>query len=271
MEGIAADWIQWLAFLATGAVAGTLAGLLGVGGGLFIVPVLLFILPITGINTPHLMALAVATSLATIIVTSISSIRAHHKRGAVNWSVFSWLTPGILVGAWAGAFVADWMTGTQLTLFFGVAVVIIGLQMFFGTKTTPHDEPKHKLLYYLSGSFIGLISAMIGIGGGSLTVPLLYYWKTPMVKAVATSAACGLPIAIAGTLGFIVAGWNEPQLPDDTFGYVYWPAVLGIITTSILFAPVGAHFAHTVDAVKLKKFFAIFLILVGIKLLFGQL
>jgi uncharacterized membrane protein YfcA len=263
--------IEFLAFLATGAVAGILAGLLGVGGGLFIVPVLLFLLPLIGIHSTELITISVATSLATIVLTSISSVRAHHKRGAVKWRLFWWLTPGLVIGAWSGAFIADWLPAFQLTAFFGVAVILIGLQMFFSNKISQQEKAHKPVEYSLAGIFIGIISALIGIGGGSMTVPLLHYWRETMVKAVATSAACGLPIALASTAGFIVAGWNKPGLPEQTIGYVYWPAAVMIVISSFTFAPVGAKWAHQVNGQLLKKFFAVFLILVGIKVLSGLL
>ncbi len=260
---------EYLIYLGTGAVAGILAGLLGVGGGLFIVPVLLFVLPLTGINSEHLMVIAVATSLATIVITSISSVRAHHKRGAVQWPVFWQLTPGILVGAWLGALTADWLSNLVLTAFFGSAVILIGLQMWFARQPEQGHYQPGRLAFGGSGVIIGWISAMIGIGGGSLTVPLLHYWRKSMVQSVATAAAGGLPIAVAGTLGFIYAGWGNTELPELSLGYVYLPAAGLIIISSSLFAPLGAHWAHRVPAGKLKKGFAVFLILVGIKVLLG--
>ena len=258
---------EYLIYLGTGAIAGILAGLLGIGGGLFIVPVLLFVLPLSGVVSEHLMVIAVATSLATIVITSISSVRAHHKKGAVMWPIFWRLTPGILLGAWLGALVADWLSNIILTGFFGCAVIIIGLQMWLAKQPDQSSYQPGKLAFGASGTVIGMISAMIGIGGGSLTVPLLHYWRKPIVKAVATAAAGGLPIAVAGTLGFIFAGWGNSDLPDYSLGYVYLPAAGLIIISSSLFAPVGAHWAHRVPAQQLKKGFAVFLILVGIKVL----
>ncbi|MBT8449840.1 MAG: sulfite exporter TauE/SafE family protein, partial [Gammaproteobacteria bacterium] len=215
----------------------------------------------------HLMVIAVATSLATIVVTSISSVRAHHKRGAVQWPILWMLTPGILIGAWLGALTADWLSNVVLTGFFGSAVILIGLQMWLAKQPEQGQYEPGRLAYGGSGIFIGWVSAMIGIGGGSLTVPLLHYWRKPMVKAVATAAAGGLPIAMGGTLGFIYAGWGVSDLPAHSLGYVYLPAAGLIVVSSSLFAPLGAHWAHRVKAAQLKKGFAVFLILVGIKVL----
>ena len=213
------------------------------------------------------MLIAVATSLATIVITSISSVRAHHKRGAVLWPVFWQLTPGIVLGAWLGAFVADWLSNVVLTGFFGCAVILIGLQMWFARQPEQSSFHPGRVAYGGCGVVIGVVSAMIGIGGGSLTVPLLHHWRKTMVQAVATAAAGGLPIALAGTLGFIYAGWQTPDLPALSLGYVYLPAAGLIIISSSLFAPVGAAWAHRVNASQLKKGFAVFLILVGIKVL----
>lgn len=270
MELLTLHWLEWLSYALTGVVAGILAGLLGVGGGLFIVPVLLLLWPVVGVETPLLLPMAIATSLATIVMTSISSVRAHHRKGSVQWNKFWWLAPTIMVGALSGAFIVDWMPVTALGWFFGIAVTCIGIQMLAGKSTHTSDKEPLKFHYRVAGLFIGVISALIGIGGGSMTVPLLHYWKTPMVKAVATSTACGLPIAIAATAGFMVSGWQNTLLPRYSTGYVYWPAALGIMVCSVLFAPVGANLAHRLNAVVLKKFFALFLISVGIKVLLGQ-
>jgi len=256
-------------YLLTGTVAGLLAGLLGVGGGLFIVPVLLFLLPVAGVESDQLMTICVATSLCTIVITSISSVVAHQKHQAILWPVFWRFFPGISIGALLGAVVADMVSQQLLKNLFAVSVILIALKMLFHyqPKKASHVPGISGLIS--AGTIIGGLSAMIGIGGGALIVPLLNFWKTPMAKAVATSAACGLPIAIAGTLGFILTGLDQQNLPAYSSGYVYWPAVVGIISTSVIFAPVGARFAHKISAPLLSQFFAIFLLVVGGKVLIG--
>ena len=256
-------------FLTTGMIAGLLAGLLGVGGGLFIVPVLLFLLPVTGIVSNQLMTICVATSLCTIVITSISSVVAHHKHRAILWPIFWQLFPGICLGALIGAFAADIVSQLLLRNFFGVSVILIALKMLFQIQPSNASEMPGRAGLIGSGTVIGCISAMIGIGGGALTVPALSYWKTPMSQSVATSAACGLPLAIAGTIGFIIAGIDQQNMPTHSIGYVYWPAVLGIISSSVLFAPVGAKYAHKISAPLLSRLFAIFLMMVGTKVLLG--
>jgi len=256
-------------YLTTGAFAGIIAGLLGVGGGLFIVPVLLFILPIAGVESDQLMTICVATSLCTIVITSISSIVAHQKHGAILWPVFWQFLPGISLGALLGAVVADTVSQQLLKNLFALSVILIALKMLLQIR--PKTTTKLPGIFGLisTGTVIGGLSAMIGIGGGALTVPILNYWNTPMAKAVATSSACGLPLAIAGTLGFIVTGMDQLNLPAYSSGYVYWPAVLGIISSSALFAPIGAKFAHKISAPLLSRIFAIFLLIVGSKVLLG--
>ena len=263
------NFLEISLYLTTGAFAGLLAGLLGVGGGLFIVPVLLFILPVAGVESEQLMTICVATSLCTIVITSISSVVAHQQHGAILWPAFWQFFPGISLGALLGAVVADTASQQLLKSLFGISVILIALKMLLQLR--PKNTAKLPGLFGLisTGTVIGGLSAMIGIGGGALTVPVLNYWNTPMAKAVATSAACGLPLAVAGTLGFIVTGLDQQNLPAYSSGYVYWPAVLGIISTSVLFAPIGAKFAHKISAPLLSKIFAIFLLIVGSKVLLG--
>jgi len=247
-------------------VAGLLAGLLGVGGGLIIVPALLWLFVIQGLETPHLMQLAVGTSLASIVFTSLSSIYAHHRHQAVLWPKVLALTPGILVGALLGALLADQLASQQLTTLFALFEVLVALQMWFG-RTPQQQRQLSNGVMNLAGIIIGAFSALIGIGGGTLTVPFLSAINTPIRQAVATSAACGLPIALAGTVGFIVIGWGNSQLPAGSWGYLYPPALLGIVISSVLFAPLGARLAHRLPTVLLKRFFAGFLLVLGLKLL----
>jgi len=256
-----------LLYLTLGAFAGIMAGLLGVGGGLIIVPVLAWIFHHQQVNDAVIMHLAIGTSLATIVVTSISSVRAHHQRGAVLWRVFWRLTPGIIIGAWIGAAIADLLPSAVLSKVFAVFVLTVAAQMGFGAKPAPHRESPGAIGMAVAGGVIGAVSAIVGIGGGSLTVPFLTWCNTAMRQAVATSAACGLPIALAGALGFMVTGLNAASLPPWSLGYVYGPALLGITVTSMLSAPLGARWAHTLPTEILKKVFAVFLAVVGARML----
>lgn len=254
--------------LLLGIVAGILAGLLGVGGGVVIVPVLVWLFQAhPEIPTTHLMHIALATSLATIVFTAMSSIRAHHQRQAILWPIVWRLTPGILVGTALGATVASLLASDTLKILFALFLLLIAIQLGFGAQPAPHRQLPPWFGTTFVGLIIGKISVLMGVGGGSLTVPFLVWCNIPMRHAVGTSAACGLPIAIAGTLSYIVAGWNDS--PTWSTGYVYWPAVLAIVPTSLLFAPVGAKLAHTISVNFLKRFFAGFLAVVSVKMLLG--
>jgi len=259
---------EWLAYAALGAFAGTLAGLFGVGGGLVIVPVLVWLFLQAGIHSEVIMHLAIGTSLATIVFTSISSVYAHHRRGAVQWRAVAQLTPGIVLGAWLGAVIADSLPSGNLRLVFGVFELLVATQMGLALKVSPHRTLPGKVGMGVAGGVIGTISAVVGIGGGTMTVPFLQWCNIEMRQAVATSAACGLPIAVAGALGFVVSGWNEQHLPVWSSGYLYWPAFVGIVVASVLFAPLGARLAHSLPAAQLKRYFALFLAFLGIRMLF---
>lgn len=256
-------------YLLLGAFAGLVAGLLGVGGGLIIVPVLVFIFTGQGVAEHLIVHLAVGTSLATIVFTSISSVRAHHQHGAVLWPVFWQLTPGIVIGAWLGALFADVLASDQLRRFFGVFELLVAIQMTFNVKPRPHRQLPGRAGMVGAGSVIGAISAIVGIGGGTMTVPFLVWCNVAMRKAVATSSACGLPIAVAGATGFIVTGWNAVDLPVYSSGYVYWPAFIGIVIASVLSAPLGARLAHRLPAAQLKRIFAVLLYILGLRMLLG--
>ena len=259
--------IEWASYLLLGAVAGTVAGLLGVGGGLIIVPVLILLFGQFHFPAELVVHIAVGTSLASIIMTSLSSTWAHHQHAAVLWRVVWRLAPGIVVGAFMGAAIADVMNAGVLRTFFGVFELLVAIQMLLNIKPAPHRQLPGSLGTGLAGSGIGMISAIVGIGGGTLTVPFLVWCNTSMHKAVATSAACGLPIAVAGSLAYVLTGLNEVNLPAATLGYIYLPAFSGIVITSMLFAPVGANLAHRLPVATLKKVFAVLLLILGLRML----
>ena len=255
-------------YLALGALAGTLAGLFGIGGGLVIVPVLIFSFGLQGISADVAAHLAVGTSLATIVFTSISSIRSHHQRGAVRWELFRPMAVGIVIGAALGAWTASLLSGPALELIIGIFVILVGLKMLFDiTPKTERPVPGDTGLAG-AGGVIGWASAIFGIGGGTLTVPFLSWRSVAMQQAVATSAACGLPIAIAGAMTNMWTGWGQAELPAYALGFVYLPALIGIVATSVFFARFGAMLAHRLDAKLLKRLFAILLLAVGTRFLF---
>ncbi len=257
-------------YVLLGVLSGLLGGALGLGGGVVIVPGLLLVFHLWGIGD-EMMQIAVATSLATIIVTSVGAIRAHHQRGSLRWPLVYRLSSGIILGAFVGAFVADWLSGPRLIQLFGVFSIIVSLQMFTSSRRTlHHDEPERLLptpALMAAGSGIGLVSSRFGIGGGSLTVPLLNACRVRMQEAVAVSSACGLPIALAGGVGFVIAGWGNPALPTGSLGYVYLPAAIGIGLASYPMARVGAGLAHRLPAKTLKRIFAVVLFIIGLRLM----
>jgi len=256
-----------LIYLMVGAFVGIIAGLFGVGGGLIIVPVLAIIFKYQGVVNDIIMHLAIGTSLATIIPTSISSVIAHHRHGAVLWPAFMRLSPGILIGAFVAAYIADQISSDTLKIGVGVFVAVVAIKMFFDIKPKPRRELPGKTGMTLAGSVIGVVSALIGIGGGILTTPFLLWCNKTIRNAIATSAACGLPIAIAGAAGYIKTGLNSPMLPELSSGYVYWPAFIGICLASVVFAPVGARLTHKLPVDLLRKCFALLLAVIGIRLL----
>lgn len=263
-----------LLYLLTGAVAGLLGGLLGVGGGLVVVPALVFSFHAQHFSQQVLTHMAVGTSLATIIFTSLSSLKAHHEHRAVRWGLVRAIVPGIMLGTLLGATIAHLLQGRTLQLVIGSFAILMGLQMWSGWQPGGKNSPPLPLPggtgLATGGGLIGLASAIFGIGGGSLTVPWLGLHGVRMQEAVATSAACGLAIAISGSIGFVLTGWQAGNLPEHALGYIYLPAFVGISVTSILFARLGARLAHRLPAATLKKIFAMLLILVGSQFLFGM-
>ncbi|OED41773.1 hypothetical protein ACH42_13145 [Endozoicomonas sp. (ex Bugula neritina AB1)] len=259
--------MTFLLYLVLGAFAGTLAGLFGIGGGLIIVPVLIFSFELQGLSPDILTHLAVGTSLATIVVTSISSLITHHGKGGIQWGVFGILTIGIMIGAWLGVYAAIQLSGVTLQQLIGVFAVLVSLKMWFGFKGSEQTRIPAKSGLVSAGVVIGGVSSIFGIGGGTLTVPFLRRSNINMAQAVGTSAACGLPIAVTGAVANMVMGQGHDLLPSLSTGYVYWPAFLGIVLTSVLFARFGALMAHRLSADRLQKLFAILLMIVGCEFL----
>ncbi len=260
--------VQVSLLLSLGAVAGMLAGLLGIGGGLIIVPVLFTLFLSSGqVDTAVAIHVAIGTSLATIIPTSISSILAHQKRQAILWLVVIRITPAILLGGLAGALIAGMLPGSVLRLGFSAFLLLVATQMLIGRA--PHAQRSLPGLVGMSvvGSLIGGVSAIMGIGGGTMSVPFLIWCNVEARKAVATSAAIGLPIALAGTTGFVIAGLGKTGLPDLSIGYINIPAFVCIVTASVLSAPLGAKFAHSIPHARLKRIFAVFLLILAIRMI----
>ncbi|WEV49487.1 sulfite exporter TauE/SafE family protein [Acinetobacter sp. ESL0695] len=262
--------MELIIYLMIGAIAGFAAGLFGVGGGLIIVPILYVVFSQQGYDPNLIMHMALGTSLATIVVTSISSVMAHHKKGAVLWQVVKHLAPGLVIGSFVGAGIADVLSGKILQIIIGIFAIVIAFRMFTGA-TAQVDTSKQlpsSAKQVAAGGVIGIASAIFGIGGGSLTVPYLNRHGVIMQKAVATSAACGLPIAIAGAIGFMFFGHQQHQQINHAIGYVHIYAFIGISVMSFLTAKLGAKVAHALSTVMLKKCFSFLLLFVGIYFLY---
>jgi len=261
--------MELLTYIVTGAVAGLLAGLLGIGGGLVIVPALAMLFVHQGFATDTVMHYAVGTSLATIVVTSVSSLLAHHRRGSVDWLIVRRMSPSIVVGALGGARLAGYISSPGLGMFFGVFELLVALQLAFAFQPAAHRPAPGKAGLGLAGAVIGAVSALLGIGGGTLTVPFLLWNRVDIRTAVGTAAACGLPIAMGGAAGFAMASMSAGSPQGLSTGFIYWPAVAGIVLASIPMAPVGARLAQHLPRTTLQRVFALLLVIVGAKMVLG--
>lgn len=257
--------MELITFLVIGAFAGFAAGLFGVGGGTIIVPLLFIVFTQMGYDPDVVMHLALGTSLATIVVTSISSLMAHHKNGAVLWPVFKNLAPPMAIGCFFGASIAGLISGLHLQIIVGLFLIWVAYTMLTDAKTAINSTQTlpSSGQQVAAGSVIGIASAIFGIGGGSLTVPYLNRYGVVMQKAVGTSAACGFPIAVAGALGFIIFGINAEINVPNTIGYVHIYAFIGISIMSFITAKFGAKAAHALSPAMLKKCFAVLLVIVA--------
>lgn len=251
-----------------GIIAGLLAGLLGIGGGLVIVPILVYMFNMQGFPAEHIMHIALGTSLASIMFTSFSSAMSHHKHKAVNWDIVKKVTVGIILGTWAGSFVAAKIPTYILQLIFACFIFYVASKMIMSSKKTLGNKPLPKTLgMNIAGLVIGLISSLVGIGGGTISVPFMLYHSVEMRNAIATSAAIGMPIAISGCIGYFVNGSAAANLPEYCYGFIYLPALFAIVICSSLMAPFGAHLTHTLPVAKIKKCFAFLLLFVGVRML----
>lgn len=257
----------WWAFLILGAVVGFVAGLLGVGGGAIMVPVLTSLFALLNFLPAHLLHMALATSMASIILTSIASTRAHQQHKAVLWPVVRLMSAGIVLGTFSATFIAAQVPTVALAIFFSVFMAYVALQMLLNIKPQPSRSLPGALGMTAVGVGIGGISALVAIGGGSLTVPFLTWCNVRVQQAIATSAAIGLPIALSGSIGYALAGWDQVGLPQFSLGYIYLPAVLLISAVSFFTAPLGAQLAHRLPVATLKKIFALLLVGLSAKML----
>jgi len=261
--------VDILVLILLGAVAGTLAGLLGIGGGAIVVPVLAIVFEHQGVATGALMQAAIGTSLATIVFTAISATLAHQRRGSIRWRVFWDMTPGIVVGALIGASIAHWLPSKILKVVFGIFLLLIAVQMAWPTLPKTHRPMPSRPWMAAVGAFVGILSSLFGIGGATISVPFLTWCGLGVAQVVGTAAAMGLPVAVAGTVGYIVAGLSATDLPPLSVGYVVLPAFGGIVVASTLCAPLGVRLAHRLSPVTLRRLFAVLLVIFGLRLLLG--
>lgn len=258
----------WI-FPLLGIVAGILAGLLGIGGGLVLVAALVWLLPLYGIPQEAAMHAALASSLASIVLTATSSAYSHHRRGSVLWPTVAWMVPGLLIGGWLGSDLAVYLDDDVLRWIVAGYCFIAGAQLAFGktranTDNTPVAPPRGWLMT-AAGTVIGAVSSVVGIGGGSMTVPLLVWRGVSPVKAVGTSSAGGVAIGLASALGYAMHA-PAGALPDHAIGYIYLPAAIGVAVASVVAAPYGTRLAHWISGAALKRVFALFMVVMGLSI-----
>ncbi len=259
--------LEWIVYIVLGLFAGFIAGLLGVGGGLIIVPVLVFIFTAEHFSSQYVVHLALGTAFASIIFTSISSFRAHHTHGAVDWKVWREISPGVVTGTLLGTVIAAYLSAFALKIFFVVFVFYVGTQMLLDIKPKAERELPHWPGMFAVGNVIGVVSSFVGIGGGTLSIPFMTWCNVTLHRAIGTSSAIGLPIAIAGAVGYAANGLVvRTELPAYSFGFIYLPALAAIVVASVLTAPLGAKLAHRLPVKMLKKIFAFLLYILGIKM-----
>jgi len=260
-----------LLYTAVGALAGILAGLLGIGGGLVIVPMLVFCFTWQKIPSDLMMHLALGTSMASIMFTAVSSFWAHHQRGAVHWMVVRRIVLGIFVGTFLGTCIAARLSTGLLKIFFVVFLYYVAIQMLTGRKPKGSRQLPGSFGMFGIGNVIGAISSLVGIGGGTLSVPFMIWCNMSVHHAIGTSAAIGFPIAVAGTVGYVYNGLGAAGLPPYAVGYVYLPALFGLVCASVLTAPLGVRLAHSLPVDRLKRIFAFLLLMVATRMLWSIL
>jgi uncharacterized membrane protein YfcA len=259
------DW--WFAYLSIGAVVGFLAGLLGIGGGMIIVPLLVFVFSAKGFPETHLMHAALGTAMATILFTSFSSVRAHHRHEAVDWKIVRTMAPGILLGGFAAPAIAAQVPTRPLAMFFTAFMFYAAAQMFFRVQPKATRELPGSGGLFVVGGVIGILSSVLAAGGAFLSIPFMTWCKVPLRRAIGTAAAIGFPIAAAGTIGYVVNGLRIERLPKYSLGFVYLPALALIVATSMFAAPLGARLTHAMPIAKLRIVFALLLLAIGLRML----
>jgi uncharacterized membrane protein YfcA len=262
---------EWIIYPPLGVLVGIIAGLLGIGGGVVVVPILVFVFTANAFAPQHIMQVALATSLGSIVFTSVASFMTHHRLGAVRWDIVKRITLGILIGTFAGTWFAAQLSTRALKVFFACFLYYVAAMMLSNFKPKPSRQLPGRLAVNGVGALIGVISSLVGIGGGALSIPFMMWCNVPVHHAIGTSAAIGFPIAVAGTFGYILNGLPITELPTPHLGYLYIPALFGIAFFSFFAAPFGAKLAHRTPVVTLKRIYAAFLVVVATRILWGVL
>ena len=261
--------IVFLSCLALGSLVGFLAGLLGIGGGLLIVPALVYLLPMVGVSADIVMPMALGTSLGAIVITSTSAAIAHHGKQNIPWLIAKPLMLLVGFGALLGAFLADYLSTETLKLIFATVVILLAVYMLLSISLAKEREmPSTPVLQFISW-LTGIVASLMGIAGGAILVPALSYFGLPLRHSIGIATVCGVMVALFGSLGYIITGVNEPLLPTFSLGYLYIPALVGLVVSSSFFAPVGVKYSSKLPVKTLKKCFAVFLMMVAIKMLLG--
>jgi uncharacterized membrane protein YfcA len=258
--------VWWMAYLALGTVAGFLAGLLGIGGGGMMVPILTAIFVAQGVPVANVVHLALGTSMAVMVITSISSLRAHHLLGSVRWDIVKMITPGVVIGAFATTFLAAAVASKSLALFFACFMAFMSAQMLIDSKPKPTRELPGPLGVASVGVGIGGLSSLVAIGGAALSIPFMVWCNVKLQHAIGTSAAIGWPVAAAGAVGYMINGLGVAGMPENSIGFIYFPALATVAVAGVLTAPLGARLAHRMPVKRLKKVFAVFFMLLSLKM-----
>jgi uncharacterized protein len=266
-QWLAGHW--WLVYLAIGCIAGFAAGMLGIGGGAVMVPMLVFVFGAQGMPAEHVLHVALGTAMATIIFTSLSSVRAHHAYGSVDWPIARAIAPGIVAGSFAAALIAGFIPTRPLAILFTALVFYAATQMFFDLRPKKTRALPGKAGLFGAGAVIGGLSSLLSAGGAFVSIPFLAWCSVPLRRAIGTAAAIGFPIALAGTAGYILQGLRAHGLPRGTLGYIYLPALALVVATSMLAAPLGARLAHRVPVKRLRIVFALVLYALAARMLAG--
>lgn len=259
------EW--WLAYLAVGAAAGFFAGMFGIGGGAIIVPLLVFLFEAQGLPKTHILHLAVGTGMATILFTSVASVRAHAARGAIRWDIAWKMTPGVVAGGLVGSGMTKFIPVSVFAALFALVIIIAGTNLLLDLNPRPSRRPPGWVGMLFAGFIISALSAVAAVGGAFLSVPFMLWCNVPLLTAIGTASAIGFPIALSGTIGFVAAGLRETVLPPYSLGFVFLPALAGIVIASVLTAPLGARTAHRLPTKWLKRICALLFYAIATRML----